>query len=53
VDSDFKTGKIEIKSNIRPNRLFTADKNLIIKKVGTINQSVLDAVVVKIIDFLK
>lgn len=36
-DIDFKTGKLTAPSNIRPNRIFTADKNIIIKKVAMLN----------------
>jgi mRNA interferase MazF len=34
---DFQKGRLEINSNIRPNRLFTADKSLFLYKAGTIN----------------
>ncbi|MBW3019572.1 type II toxin-antitoxin system PemK/MazF family toxin [Candidatus Woesearchaeota archaeon] len=37
--SDFKTGKLDFESSIRPNRLFTADKSIIIYKVGILKQS--------------
>jgi hypothetical protein len=31
--------KLAVLSNIRPNRIFTADKNIIIKKVSSINEN--------------
>jgi mRNA interferase MazF len=35
-DSDFKTGNLNLTSLIRPNRLFTADKAIIIYKIGSL-----------------
>ena len=34
--SDFLTGSLPINSFIRPNKIFTADKNIIIRKAGTL-----------------
>ncbi len=34
--SDFKDGSLPVQSCIRPNRLFTADKSIIDKKVGSL-----------------
>ncbi len=36
TQNDFLTGSLNQPSNIRPNRLFTADKKIITKKVGQI-----------------
>lgn len=33
---DFESGSLPVVSFIRPNRIFTADKNIIIKKVGKV-----------------
>ncbi len=35
---DFSIGSLHKPSNIRPNRLFTADKKIIVKKVGQIKK---------------
>lgn len=35
---DFFEGDLHRTSNIRPNRIFTADKNIIIRKVGKIKE---------------
>lgn len=43
-DTDIVNGQLNVKSLIRPNRIFTADKNIIIRKVGTLNQTKLDEV---------
>lgn len=47
--SDFVAGGISQDSNIRPNRLFTADSNIILKKAGTISAAKIDEVVNQII----
>ena len=44
-DTDFKQGKLNVKSMIRPNRLFTADKSLINYKVGSLKDEKLKEVV--------
>lgn len=36
--ADFKEGKLDVNSTIRPNRLFTADKSIILYKAGSLNQ---------------
>jgi mRNA interferase MazF len=35
--ADFTTGTLPVVSNIRPTRIFTADKNIIVRKAGTLN----------------
>ncbi|TFF30428.1 type II toxin-antitoxin system PemK/MazF family toxin [Mucilaginibacter psychrotolerans] len=37
MSSDFTSGQLPVSSNIRPTRIFTADKNMIIKKAGSVN----------------
>jgi mRNA interferase MazF len=39
VSTDFISGSLPVASNIRPNRIFTADKNLIIKSAGQISDA--------------
>lgn len=51
-NSDFKSGKLTAPSNIRPNRIFTADKNIIIKKAASLNEVAVNAVIHKIISIL-
>ena len=49
TSNDFKSGALPVASNIRPNRLFTADRHLILKSVGIINsqthQKVIDSII--------
>ncbi len=49
---DFTFGNLYQTSNIRPNRIFTADKNIILKKTGRINSTKLAEVVNKIFEIL-
>ena len=50
--NDFEKGKLPRKSNVRPNRIFTADKNIILKKAGKIEQSKYQEVVSSIIKLI-
>ena len=36
---DFKTGKLDIKSMVRPNKIFTADTSIIAYKIGTLKET--------------
>jgi mRNA interferase MazF len=51
-NQDFILNKLPVLSNIRPNRIFTADKNIIIKKVASINRIAFNAVIEKIFEIL-
>jgi mRNA interferase MazF len=39
--SDFSTGSLPIISNIRPTRIFTADRNIIIRSTGILKPVIL------------
>jgi mRNA interferase MazF len=47
--SDFSDGSLRVTSNIRPNRLFTADSRLVLYRVGAVNPAKLDEVMAAII----
>ena len=52
-EADFIEGKFKVKnSNIRPNRLFTADKQLIVHKIDKITDSKMKEVIKKIIEII-
>jgi mRNA interferase MazF len=51
-NQDFILNKLPVLSNIRPNRIFTAYKNIIIKKVASINRIAFNAVIEKIFEIL-
>ncbi|MCM0594242.1 MAG: type II toxin-antitoxin system PemK/MazF family toxin [Gloeotrichia echinulata IR180] len=52
-NSDFSTGGLNQISNIRPNRLFTADESIILYKAGQLMPEKLEEVIVKIIEILQ
>ena len=53
TNDDFITGGLNQKSNIRPNRLFTADQSIILYKAGQFKADKLKEVIDKIIDILQ
>ena len=50
---DFASGSLPVNSYIRPTRIFTADKNIIVRRSGTVKTFVFNIVVQKIIALLK
>ena len=48
-DSDFKSGTLHHESNVRPNRIFTAEESIIVKSIGRISQTKIDEVITRII----
>lgn len=52
MDSDMVSGSLKKASNIRPNRIFTADEHIILYKIGSINSKKLQQVRDKIIELL-
>lgn len=51
--ADLKSGSLIKLSYIRPNRIFTADGNIIIRKVASLNEASLKQVIDEIIVILK
>jgi mRNA interferase MazF len=52
-DPDFASGSLKQESNIRPNRIFTADSNIILYRIGTIKREKLSKVIKTIIKIIK
>ena len=52
-DSDFETGGLRQKSNIRPNRLFTADSHIVLYSVGKSKPEKIKEITESIIEILK
>ncbi len=52
-ETDFANGILSVNSNIRPNRIFTADKSIILYKVGNLKENKLREVIKKIIQIIK
>ena len=53
LESDFINGALPSQSYIRPSRIFTADKNIILRKAGTVHTSVHKEVIQKIISIIE
>lgn len=52
VKSDFMNGSLPQNSNVRPNRLFTAESSIIIRKAGTLNTFKLQEVITKVVQIV-
>jgi len=52
-DTDFKDGKLNVNSVIRPNKIFTADSNIILYTACKISVEKTDTVINSIIDIIK
>ena len=52
-DSDFDDGSLKQNSNVRPNRIFTADKNIILYRIGNLKPEKTDQIILKIYEILK
>jgi len=52
-DEDFATGGLRQPSNIRPNRLFTADQHIVLYQIGHLKKPRIDAVISKIVEILR
>ena len=50
---DFREGYLRVISNVRPNRIFTADSNIILYKVGRLKEEKTLEVIEKIIKILR
>ncbi len=50
---DFEEGGLKQKSNVRPNRLFTADSHIIIYRIGNLKKGKLDEIIEKIIGIIR
>ena len=53
VDDDFETGSLRCPSNVRPNRIFTADSHIVLYRVGNLSRGKLNQVIEKIIDIFR
>ena len=52
-DGDYVTGSLKQVSNIRPNRIFTADNHIILYKAGTVKSEKLTEVIEKVVEIIK
>ena len=52
-NEDLTIGNLKRKSNIRPNRIFTADGKIVLSKVGNLTESKMTEVINKLIVIIK
>jgi mRNA interferase MazF len=52
-EDDFESGSLNQESNIRPNRLFTADNHIILYRIGNIKTIKLNQVIDKVVEIIK
>jgi mRNA interferase MazF len=52
TESDFKTGNLKQVSNVRPNRIFTADSNIILYKIGILKKGKVSQIISKMIEII-
>ena len=52
-DKDFAEGSLNQPSNVRPNRLFTADSHIVLYRVGNLTPAKLDIIIEKLIEILR
>ncbi len=52
-DADFEEGGLRQESNIRPNKIFTADESIILYRIGTLKKKKIEEVINCIVKILK
>ena len=53
TDKDFQTGSLKQPSNVRPNRIFTADGHIVLYRVGGLRVEKLNEIIEKVIDMIR
>lgn len=53
TDADLQEGTLGRKSFIRPTRLFTADSNIVLNRVGQIKRTLLNRVIERVVEIIK
>ena len=52
-DDDFEMGSLKQSSNVRPNRIFTADSHIVLYRVGNLKIEKLTEVIEKVVELLR
>jgi len=52
-DEHFETGSLKQSSNIRPNRIFTADSRIVLYRIGNLKAEKFAEVINKIVDIIR
>lgn len=52
-DKDFETGGLKQPSNVRPNRVFTADSHIVLYKIGNLTINKLNEIIEKVLEIIR
>jgi len=52
-DDDFGTGGLKQPSNVRPNRIFTADSRIILYRIGSLKEPKLNEIIGKVLEIIQ
>lgn len=52
-DKDFEAGSLKQLSNVRPNRIFTADSHIVLYRIGNLKIEKLNEVIEKVIEIIR
>jgi mRNA interferase MazF len=52
-DKDFKEGSLKQQSNLRPNRIFTAESHVVLYRVGNLKSDKLNEIIKKVIEIIR
>ncbi len=53
TDKDFEAGGLKQTSNVRPNRIFTADSHIVLYRVGNLKQDKFNKIIEKIVEIIR
>lgn len=53
VKKDFETASLKQPSNVRPNRLFTADSHIVLYKIGNLRPDKLNAIIDRVVEIIR
>lgn len=51
-DTDFETGNLKQPSNLRPNRIFTADSHIVLYRIGNLKPEKITQAVEKVVEII-
>jgi mRNA interferase MazF len=52
-DNDFAEGSLKQPSNLRPNRIFTADSHIVLYRVGSLKKEKINEIIEKVIEVIR
>jgi len=52
-DKDFNTGSLKRPSNVRPNRIFTADSHIVLYRIGNFKPDKLNEIIEKVVEIVR